>query len=92
MCKQQCREPARQTRSECVIGIWVGILVFEERRAANMKTDARAGGYGVRMGTDPVGQTTDRQWKHLVPYPQGSWAHEEGGMGDWSRWRDYTNS
>lgn len=48
-----------------------------------MRTDARAGGYGARMGTDHTGQTTDRLWKHFVPFPEGSWAHEGGrrGMG-----------
>lgn len=48
-----------------------------------MRTDARAGGYGARMGTDHMGQTTDRLWKHFVPFPEGSWAHEGGrrGMG-----------
>lgn len=78
MCKQQWRVPARQTGSESVCGIGVGILVCEERWAANMRTDARAGGYGVRVGTDHKRQTTDSLWKHFVPYPEGSWAHEGG--------------
>lgn len=94
MCKQQCRVPARQTRSEFVCWIGVSILVREERWAANIRTDARAGGYGVRMGTDHTGQTTDSLWKRFVPYPEGSWAHEGGrkGGGAWRLWRDYTNS
>lgn len=45
-----------------------------------MKTDARASGYGVRMGKDHMGQTTDRLWKHFVPCPEGSWA-DQGGEG-----------
>lgn len=61
-----------------VCGIRVSILVCEERWAANIRTDARAGGYGARMGTDHMEQTTDSLWKCSVSYPEGSWAHEGG--------------
>ena len=58
MCKQQCSMPARQTRSEFVRGVRVAILICEDRGAANMRTEARAGGYGVQLGMDHTGQKT----------------------------------
>ena len=42
---------------------------------------ARGNDYGVQMGMDHVGRTTDSLWKCIVPYPEGSWVHEEGRKG-----------
>lgn len=57
-----------------------------------MKADATVGGCEVRLGMDFTGQTTDRLWEHLVPYPEGSWAHGGGVVGGgcfWvSHWQD----
>lgn len=46
-----------------------------------MRTDARAGGYGVQMGTIIQERQQISLSKRFVPYPEDSWAHERGRMG-----------
>lgn len=39
------------------------------------KTGARVGRHSLWTGTE---QTRNRQWKHLVSYPEGSWSLADG--------------
>ena len=48
----------------------VCILIFARRWSASMRADARAAGHEVQVDTDLMGQTTDRIWRLLLPYPR----------------------
>lgn len=72
-----------QILSVCEIG--VGTLFCEERWSASMRTDARARGYGVRMGTHHTGRSRERLWRGGFLYPTQRYRGlmKEEGKGGW---------